>query len=93
MKKGKCTSVCRTGKLSTISREEENKEIVHGSEKRVSHRELQGEETGTAKPGTLEIGRLVGTKLFPVTVDISTRTVFVTWFYDSPKWLLLSSDR
>lgn len=28
MRKGKCTSVCRTGKLSTISREEENKEIV-----------------------------------------------------------------
>lgn len=67
MREGKCTSVCWTGELSTINIGEENRETVNGSEKRISHRELQGEETGTAKPGTLEMARLVGqTKLSPL---------------------------
>lgn len=92
MRRGKCTSVCRTGKFSTISRGEENQEAVHGSETRISHRELQGEGTGTAKPSTwkwpawLEPSYLL---YINFTVNISAMTVFVICFYGSPKWLLL----
>lgn len=66
MRKGKRPSVCRTVKLSSISRGEENQETVNGSEKKINHRELQGEETGTAKPGTLEMASLGGTKSSPL---------------------------
>lgn len=66
MRKGKRTSVCRTVKLSSISRGEENQETVNGREKKINHRELQGEETGTAKLGTLEMASLGGTKSSPL---------------------------
>lgn len=42
LKNSKCKSVCRTGKLSTASRGQENHGTVHGSKKRGSHAELGG---------------------------------------------------
>ena len=66
MRKSKCKSVCRTGKFNTISTGDENQGTARGSKKRGSYAELQGEETGAAKPDTLKMARLIVTQLSPL---------------------------
>lgn len=59
MRKGKCKSVCRTGKLSTISRGEDNQgQRIKARKGTVTQ---NPEEAGPAKPDTLKMAGLIAT--------------------------------